>query len=260
MRAALLVVLALSTSAAAADAIDPVPPKARKLAERGRELHERGDYARAITAFKEAYVLAPSPGLLFNLAQAYRLQGNCDDAAIMYRRFIATAPPGRDERALAETHLATVVRCVQKRNLNLPPDDAMASIPVPPAPGYDPLFEDRPAAPPSRGRLVRQAGIGTAAGGAVALGAAAYFGLRAHRATEDVEELYAGGASWQEIEPIHERGQRSETAAKWLGVVGGVGVAAGVTMYLLGRRMDRTPSLTAAPTQGGARIGMSWTF
>ena len=30
--------------------------------------------------------------LLFNLAQAYRLQGNCDDAALMYRRYLATNP------------------------------------------------------------------------------------------------------------------------------------------------------------------------
>src|SRR5690606_28579845 len=103
-------------------------------------LHDRGDYARAIAAFKEAYVLAPSPGLLFNLAQAYRLRGNCDDAALMYRRYIAAAPRSADERALAEAHLATVVRCVQKRNLNLPPDEAMARIPVPPPPGPDPLF------------------------------------------------------------------------------------------------------------------------
>jgi hypothetical protein len=261
MRSALLVLLALATSAAAADGTDPVPPKARKLAERGRELHERGDYARAIAAFKEAYVLAPSPGLLFNLAQAYRLQGNCDDAALMYRRYIDAAPPWMDERALAEMHLATVVRCVQKRNLNLPPDESMANIPVPPPPGPDPLFDDRaPPAGRSRGKSLRQTGLGVTAGGALALGAAAYFGVRANQATADVERLYAAGATWNEIEPIHQRGERAETAARWLGIGGGVGAAAGVTMYLLGRRADRTPPLTIAPANGGARIGLSWTF
>jgi tetratricopeptide (TPR) repeat protein len=260
MRAALLVVVALAAPVVEADSSDPVPPRARKLAERGRELHERGDYARAIAAFKEAYVLAPSPGLLFNLAQAYRLQGNCDDAAAMYRRYIAASPPWADERALAEGHLATVVRCVQKRNLNLPPDDAMAHIPVPPAPAPDPLFVDAPATGRSGGRALRGVGLGATLGGAVALSTAAYFGLRAYSAAADVERLYAEGASWKVIEPIHERGERAETTAKWLGIGGGVGAAAGVTLFILGRRAERAPPLAVTPAKGGAQIGLSWAF
>ncbi len=259
MKIALVVAVALAASAAPA-AGDPVPAKARKLAERGRELHQRGDYARAITAFKEAYVLAPSPGLLFNLAQAYRLQGNCDDAVLMYRRYIAAVPPWRDERALAEGHLATVVRCVQKRNLNLPPDAAMANIPVPPPPDRDPLFEDDPAPGPSRGTLMRRVGLGATIGGALALGTAAYFGVRAYRASSDVERLYAEGASWPEIEPIHLRGERAERTATWLGIGGGIGAAAGITLYVLGRRADRASPLTITPAKDGAKIGLAWAF
>ncbi|HSR99814.1 MAG TPA: hypothetical protein VLM79_22325, partial [Kofleriaceae bacterium] len=37
-----------------------VPAKARALAERGRASHDAGDYAAAITAFTQAYVMAPS--------------------------------------------------------------------------------------------------------------------------------------------------------------------------------------------------------
>jgi tetratricopeptide (TPR) repeat protein len=253
-------VAALAATAAPAAAGDPVPPKARKLAERGRELHQRGDYTRAIAAFKEAYVLAPSPGLLFNLAQAYRLQGNCDDAALMYRRYIAAAPPWRDERTLAQAHLSTVVRCVQKRSLNLPPDAAMVHLPAPASPEPDPLFEDHPDPSRPRGTLMRQIGLGTTIGGAGPQGKAAYFGVRAYRASSDVQRLYAGGASWREIEPIHLRGERSETAAKWLGVGGGIGAAAGVTLFVLGRRAERAPPVTITPAKGGARVGLSWAF
>jgi tetratricopeptide (TPR) repeat protein len=259
--AALLAVVALAASAADARAGDPVPPKARKLAERGRELHERGDYARAIAAFKEAYVIAPSPGLLFNLAQAYRLQGNCDDAELMYRRYIAAAPASVDERALAEAHLATVVRCVRQRSLNLPPDAAIAQIPLPPSPGHDPIFDDAPApAAGSRGRLARRIGLGTTIGGALALGGAAFYAVRAYRATAEVERLYAGGARWQDLEPIHERGERAETMARWLGVGGGIGAAAGVTLYLLGRRADRAPPIAITPVKGGVQVGLAWGF
>jgi len=260
MRAALLAAIALAAPAVEADSSDPVPQRARKLADRGRELHQRGDYARAVAAFKEAYVLAPSPGLLFNLAQAYRLQGQCDDAVDMYRRYLAAAPSSVEERPLAEAHLATVVRCVQKRRLNLPPDAAMEHIPVPPAPGPDPLFIDDTAPPRSHGKVLREVGLGATLGGAVALGTAAYFGFRASSAAADVERLYAQGASWRVIAPIHERGERAETTARWLGIGGGVGAAAGLTLFVLGRRADRTSPVTVAPARDGARIGLSWTF
>jgi len=97
-----------------------IPQKARLLAERGRALHDAGDYGNAIIAFKEAYVIAPSSGLLFNLAQAYRLQGNCDDAALMYRRYLDTAP-SRDGRALAVGHLVTVERCAHDQGVAIEP-------------------------------------------------------------------------------------------------------------------------------------------
>src|SRR5450631_304105 len=87
-----------------------IPEKARFLADRGRQLQRDGKFAEALEAYKAAYVLAPSPGLLFNLAQAYRLNGDCDDAAWMYRRFLDTDP--RDDlRDLVNGHLQKLAAC-----------------------------------------------------------------------------------------------------------------------------------------------------
>src|SRR5258706_6885134 len=107
MRAAFVLAVVLAAPFAQADsALKPekIPAKARELASRGRAFHDAGDYAAAVDAYKEAYVLAPSPGLLFNIAQAYRLAGNCDEAAWMYRRYLDTNPTGPD-KTLAEQHL-----------------------------------------------------------------------------------------------------------------------------------------------------------
>ena len=123
---ALLVIAALLVSAVAS--ADSVPTKARSLAERGRVAHDARDYAGAISAFTEAYALAPAPGLLFNLAQAYRLRGNCDDAALMYRRFLATNPPD-DARLLAESHLSTVERCLASRVVVTDPNVVTRAVP-----------------------------------------------------------------------------------------------------------------------------------
>ena len=99
-----IVVCAVAGHAAA----DSVPTRARTLAERGRAAHDARDYAGAIAAFTEAYAIAPAPALLFNLAQAYRLAGRCDDASLMYRRFLASSPSD-DARGLAELHLLHLV-------------------------------------------------------------------------------------------------------------------------------------------------------
>ncbi|HEU4612056.1 MAG TPA: tetratricopeptide repeat protein, partial [Kofleriaceae bacterium] len=93
---AIAAILAAAPVARADNALRPerIPNKARELADKGRAYHQAGDYAAAVAAFKEAYVLAPSPGLLFNIAQSYRLAGDCDEAAWMYRRFLDTNPGG----------------------------------------------------------------------------------------------------------------------------------------------------------------------
>src|SRR3569623_577048 len=85
---------------------------------------------KAVAAFKEAYVLAPSPGLLFNIAQAYRLAGDCDDAAWMYRRFLDTNP-GEASRALAEQHLSSVEKCGHGGLLVVSPPVLEAKVPAP---------------------------------------------------------------------------------------------------------------------------------
>jgi tetratricopeptide (TPR) repeat protein len=257
----LALITAACLAAAAPAAAEQIPPKARKLADHGREMHKRGEYDRAITAFKEAYVIAPSPGLLFNLAQAYRLQGNCDDASLMYRRYLATNPSAQ-ARAVAEQHLATVDRCTQKRALNIPLDDSMAYLKVPPPPGPEKVIvnDQRDIERPTE--LKKDIGIGLTIGGGVALVTAAYFGVRSYQASRDVEAAYERGAKWPEIKSLHERGQNAERAAKIFGIGGGIAVVGGVTLWVLGRRDERANQLAVTPTAkgSGAQVSYSWSF
>lgn len=252
----LVVAAVLAAGPARAEHATEIPPKARDLATQGRTAHDQGDYARAIAAFKEAYVIAPAPALLFNLAQAYRLQGNCDDAAIMYRRYLGTRPDLQG-RALAEEHLATVERCVKQRALNVPLDAKLAYLgsEKPPA---DLGVVDTPG--PAPGQLRKQVGLGFAIGGATGVALAAFYAFRAHDASQDVERLYAMGAKWQDIEPRHSEGVRAATMARVFGIGGGVALATGATLYLLGRRAERVAPITIAPTKGGAQVHATWRF
>ena len=68
MRRLVLAAFVLAAAPAHAEKLAGIPEKAKALADRGRQLQHERNYADAIEAYKAAYVLAPSPGLLFNLA------------------------------------------------------------------------------------------------------------------------------------------------------------------------------------------------
>jgi tetratricopeptide (TPR) repeat protein len=258
MRAWITIAVLVSAPLALAE---PIPDKARQLADRGRILHDAGDYVDAIAAFNEAYVLAPSPGLLFNLAQAYRLAGKCDDAAWMYRRYLDTHPSS-DKRTIAETHLAVVEKCGHGglRVAMIPPPPVM-SAPLP-EPRIEPVtaplaITSTPMVESHAGRRDRRLGIALGIGGGVVLASAAYFAWDAHDAAETVSAAHANGQKWSDVASIDQRGQHSAAMAEALGIAGGVAVASGAVLYLIGRHQEH---LAVMPTNGGAGIRMSWGF
>ncbi|MEO8699953.1 MAG: hypothetical protein ABI867_07910 [Kofleriaceae bacterium] len=262
MKARFIIAAALvATASPSVFADEPIPAKARSLADKGREAHDHGDYPRAIAAFKEAYVIAPAPALLFNLAQAYRLQGNCEDAQMMYRRYIGTNP-SEDGRALAEAHLATVERCIQKRSLNIPMDQSASylQVKVPPA---DLGIVDAPIQRSHPGRMQKRIGGGVALGGTALLAVAGYYALEARAAARDVEAGYAMGGDGPKGKELAERdaeGRRFATTAKLAGIGGGLALATGVTLFVLGRHTERMSGLTVQPTTKGAQVSASWRF
>ena len=253
---------ATTTGAAHADnALRPeqIPAKARDLANKGRVYHDAGDYTAAIAAFKEAYVLAPSPGLLFNIAQAYRLAGSCDDAAWMYRRFLDTNPSGPN-RDLAEQHLAAVEKCGSGGlRLTVIPPKLDAKLPVPgsessvTATTHLSIEARKPYA-------YKRIGAGAAIAGGVALAGAAYFALQARAAAQTVEETYAHGGKWSDIAETDARGQRASTIAMALGIGGGIAMASGLVLYGLGHHYEKAQRVAVTPSPHGAQVSLSWGF
>jgi len=250
-------VLAWSPLAARAD--EQVPPKARALAARGRAFHDAGDYTNAIAAFTQAYVIAPSPALLFNLAQAYRLQGNCDDAALMYQRYLATNP-SPEARALAEGHLASVERCMHKIALHIPMDTTATSSTAAMTGAPAAVAVDAPG-PSHKAQIEKDVGIGLTIAGTGALAAALYFAIQANNDSNDVTnaESPPGKGKGGPVGAIDQHGESAATDARILAIGGGLGVATGVVLYLLGRHDEQSP-VVVAPTAHGAQVSMRWAF
>jgi tetratricopeptide (TPR) repeat protein len=243
--AALSLAAVLVGSAPRADA-GCVPVLARQLSDRGRTLHELGDYEQAIAAFSRAYELAPTPALLFNLAQSYRLAGNCPRAALLYRRYLATDPES-DARAVAERHLAVVDACA--KHARAPAlGRALVAVDAPVAAG--PLTVDR-------GRGERRVGLITVGGGGVLLAVAAYYAHEASAASDQVTNGYAHGGVGKQLAVIERQGRDASDRATGLAVTGGIVIAAGAILYLVGRHERR---VTITPRAGGGDVALGWTF
>ena len=251
---ALAVITALCAVAPLAHA-DEITPKARMLAERGRQLHAQGNYAGAIDAFQEAYVMSPSPALLFNLAQAYRLQGSCDDASVMYRRYLASDPPP-EGREIAETQLVNVDRCARDHTpLPPPPPPPHAAVTAPEPDRRD----EEPASP--HARTEKTVGIGLAIAGSVLLGGALYFELDAAHAASDVSDAYMHGGAGKDVAAIDARGRSAALDAKLLAAGGTLAVVGGVALYVVGYRAEHArPAVAIVPTHGGGHVSMSWAW
>jgi tetratricopeptide (TPR) repeat protein len=250
---------------------EQIPAKAKELATRGRIYHDAGDYSMAIAAFKEAYVLAPSPGLLFNIAQAYRLAGNCDEAAWMYRRYLDTNPTGTN-RQLAEQHLATVEKCgsgglrmavIQPKlapKVPTPQGAALGATLGMAVAGSDGEAHqvDQPSL--DRAHTYKRYGIVVGAAGGASLVGAGIFALQSRDASQSVENKYKKGGKWEDVKDDDARGKRDAMFAKVLGIGGGVAVASGAILYALGHHYESDKQITVMPTSSGAQVSLSWGF
>ena len=239
MRGALWVALVLVTASAPASA-SPLD-EARLLSDQGRAAHASGDYDHAISSYQAAYVLAPSPGLLFNLGQAYRLRGDCAAAAIMYRKYLRFSPP-QPHRALVQTLLTSVEPCQTQAAVVVASAGRTATA--------------RPA--------LRHGGLAAVIGGGALLGVGGYFALTAASDSDEVARRYAAGAKWRDLEELDAHGRRASTLAVVFAVSGGAAVLTGTILLLAGRRDDARPSqatrFTLAPLPRGGELRFTWHY
>jgi tetratricopeptide (TPR) repeat protein len=84
--------------------------EAKRLAARAQVHYDLGEYRQAIADYEDAYRIARTPGFLYNLAQSYRLAGDCASASSMYRNYLRLAPRS-PYRALAREHIANLEDC-----------------------------------------------------------------------------------------------------------------------------------------------------
>jgi serine/threonine-protein kinase len=254
--AALLVSLALARAAVAQP-----PPAARKAEAQRRfqeaeSLYKRRDYLAAAAEYQAAYDLSGLAGLLYNVAQSYRLGGEKAKAVSAYRLFLERAPDHQLAQ-LARGHLDAL-----ERELAAERRPTEETAPPPPAtdtaPRTDAAVSAAPSPAPGRGRRFKVAGLVSGGIGLVALGAALHFGIEAKKASDAISENQEG---WnQSLLDRYDEGQSAETRMFVLSGVGAAALAAGGVLYYLGWRADRAEVVAITPAGDGVGAALRGRF
>ncbi len=81
--------------------------RAKKVFEQGQKLFDLRRFAEALEKYQQAYEIAPLPGLLFNIGQAYRNLGDLDAALFSLRKYLKLKPDA-DNRDATLAYIADI--------------------------------------------------------------------------------------------------------------------------------------------------------
>ena len=276
--AGMVLLALLGLGAARAGAQEPDDDRraaAKEHYAKGNTAYDLREYDRAIEEFKRAYELAPAPGLLYNIAQAYRLKGDAAEALSFYRQYLQKDPAAKN-RADVEKRIAELEREIadeaaraERERLErerLERERAAAAGhegagPTGAGPG--------PAGPPGGGgprperrrSPLRLTGLITAVSGGLVLGGGVYFAQRARKSWDQVNAHADAGGTWgPEWDDRYARAETEELAGTILLIAGGAAVGTGVLLFVLGTRADRAAQVAAAPARGGGTVTVTWGF
>ena len=249
MRIALLIVAIVSLQNTA-----HAQPSAESLYTEGQAAYDHADYKTAVDKWQASYDLSKESGLLFNLAQAKRLAGDCVSAIATYRSFIATDTDQASEQHKLAKDLARELEatCPEQKPVMIPPPKLVAE----PTAGADrnPV-PDRPLNDSRSGRTWKIAGLVTGGVGVVTI--ALGLGLGHHGASlgDEVTAACATSCDWEVQKGKEARGKREVAIGKVLDGVGLATIAGGAIFYYLGVRQE---TLTVVPVTSGNGGVISW--
>jgi tetratricopeptide (TPR) repeat protein len=244
--------------------------EARAHYETGMTLYDAGDFKKAIEEFRTAYEIVPTPGLLFNLGQAYRLEKNYDMALYFYRTYLSRMPdaPNRADVDRRITEMEELLKNQPPREPTTAPEPASAQ-PAAQSPASTPAIAasvaprettDEGTEHPGRGR--RRAGFALAGVGVALVATGVVFGLSASSASDDLEQQARQRGTWNpQLSSQYQDGQSNALRADVFFAAGGAAIVAGAVFYYLGwRDAQTTRQLSFSPTRGGAAMTLSCAF
>lgn len=250
--------------------------EAKKHVKAGLKHVQRGKLDKAIEELQVAYSLDPVPIVLFHLAEAHNSKKEYKEALYYYRQYAQEEPKGAKRRGVPE--IIEALAAMEETGEGGTATGKSPAEPEPPPAEVEPTpvpAESPPAAEPGPDLTARAAPEGGGGGtlrlsayiagatGVVLLGAGGYFAWVAHKREGELSDLFAEEGQWSgRYQDKWDAGERARTRAIWLSAAGGVAVAAGAVLYVLGRRGggEEAVEVSAAPAPGGGEVMARWAF
>lgn len=240
--------------------------KARDLTERAIEKVRAGDHEAAIELYLRAYELSSEAILLSNIGSAYQSLGRRERALRYFCRYLESEPNGKvagfaREKAeqLASELGNRTTACEKLGTAGKPATGDKPSAPTSTGDGDDDAASgddddtrqrrqltdalkvddgvetSEESHQPAYAGPMRIGGLVVAGGGVIALGIGGYYGYVGKQASDRITNNEDGWTS--DVLEEQERGKLANRNMKIYLVSGGVAVAAGVTLYLIGRSL-----------------------
>ena len=292
-----LVLVCSLASAAAAQSEEDRKAQAKKDVAAGLAAQDAGKYDEAIALDQRAYDAVPHPEILFNLAQAHRLNGDNAKALEYYQSYLAVDPKGRvakdarkwvkklektvakekadaEARAAEEAKKAEEARQAEEARKKAEEEEKRKA-----EEERRKKAEEKPREGKGKGKGKGKAQTGTGTGtgtgsgsggggmkiggivaggiGVLAIGGGVYFGLQAKSISD---ELSGHEGMWTDAQLAKQsEGKRDQMLMFVATGVGAACVVTGAILYVLGAKQHG--SVEVAPAAGdGATVTYSFEF
>ena len=228
----------------------------------GEQYYVRGDYAKAIGEFREAYRLSKAAALLYNISQAHERNGELVPARDYLQKYVDSGETEAGELPALKEKLASLNKRIASGDKpEKPPEKPPIKPPLP----TDDLAERGPSRPFKTWKWVT---IGVGSGLLLVASLAAIDGQKQEQRLEDNVSDPPGTTYDKSLDDIYQRGKRDNAAAVICGI-GGVALAAtGVIFFILDARDSERPTTHArlrpvvSPVLGPGVAGAAavWSF
>lgn len=262
MKSVIALTLSVLTATASAQS------SAEDLYAQGQTAYDARDYATAVAKWQKAYDVSRETALLFNLAQAMRLGGECSRALVTYRRFVTDdADRSSEQHKLAEDFVRELETTCATPKAVLTPQPALDT-PQETRAGGSVVVEERGgqrAEGSSSRHHWKTAGIVAGGTGIAVLGIGLGLGFRGTAIGDEITSACRTSCDWDALKDKDTRGRRYVQIGRVLDVAGVAAIAGGAIFYYLGSRQSSSGSLGArkdaisvAPTPARNGAVVTW--
>ena len=232
---------------------------------------QAGEHAAAIDIYLQAYTIVPNSLLLSNIGSEFQQSNKPIEALRYFCMYLEKDPTGTNAPyAQSQAHAIQMQlgNKVDEKNVcakKVEPKIVEKPVTEPPKPVVEPPVKpvEQPGQPIDTGEkqhttggTLRWVGVGAGVIGLAAIGGGIFYGIRAQQISDQITNHDKMMAWPDDIQKLEQQGQDYENYQIGLLIGGGVAVAAGVVMYVVGgpKPVAEQPSIAVLPTSNGFAV------